>query len=241
MVSTQGTTKTSVVHPIRGASGVPVLLAPLILVGGLFAVSVAVHTSVRGFSWASAAIALFLSINILICFWELILYFYATDVVDEYTRSTAEEPATTFRLIGRTFSARQRHAGWSPKYWVRVWSCYARLDRGYIDRRSFGFNVDVGNGFSTLLPSVFILIMMTWQAVPAVWLGMLMLVVFYQMAYGTVVYFFSYVVNRRGEGYSLGILLALVGGANVIWIVLPVWGMIAAVQLILGGEYSPVL
>jgi hypothetical protein len=240
MVSTQGTNTTSAARPTREARGVPVLFAPLTLVGGLFAASVAVHTSVRGFSWTAAAIALFLSINVLICFWELILYFYSAEVADEYNRSVAAE-ATSFRLIGRIFSARERHAGLSPKYWVRVWSYYARLDRDYIDRRSFGFNVDVGNGFSTLVPSVFILIMMTWQAVPARWLGMLMLVVLYQMAYGTVVYFFSYVVNRRGKGHSFGILLALVGGANVIWIVLPVWGMVAAVQLILSGEYSPVL
>lgn len=240
MVSTQETNATSTGRSAGVARGVPVLFAPLMFVGGLFAASVAVHTSTRGFSWAGTAIALFLSINILICFWELILYFYSTEVADEYTRSIAAE-ATSFGLIGRIFSARERHAGLNPKYWVRVWSYYARLDRDYIDRRSFGFNVDVGNGFSTLLPSAFILIMMTWQAVPARWLGMLMLVVFYQMAYGTVVYFFSYVVNRRGEGHSFGILLALVGGANVIWIVLPVWGMVAAVQLVLTGEYSPVL
>ncbi|MFC9897688.1 hypothetical protein ACFVMC_28705 [Nocardia sp. NPDC127579] len=214
------------------------MCAPLALIAGVWAAGVFVHTTVHGFSWTQAVTALFLAINILVCAWEMILYFYADEVVAEYTRSVAVEKQTTFRQIGRIFSARQGHAGLSPRYWAKVWAYYARLDRSYIDRSSFGFIADTGNGFSTLVPSIFTLVMMTWQVVPAQWLGIVILASHYQMAYGAVAYFFAYILNRRGRGHRRAILFVLVGLSNSIWIVLPAWSMVAAVQMILSGTYS---
>jgi hypothetical protein len=48
-----------------------------------------------------------------------------------------------------------------------------------------------------LLPTVAFALGMTWELMPARWLGMLGLISFYQMAYGTVIYFFQYVFNGR--------------------------------------------
>ncbi|NUS44761.1 MAG: hypothetical protein HOQ24_13865 [Mycobacteriaceae bacterium] len=118
-----------------------------------------------------------------------------------------------------------------------MWSYYARLDRSYLDQNSYGYVIDVCNGLFTLLPSVFILAMMTWQAVPARALGMVMLATFYQMLYGTLAYFFAYLRNQRGRGHPLGRVLMLVGASNSVWIVFPAIGIGLAAQLIASGAY----
>merc|ERR1712060_1034876 len=86
----------------------------------------------------------------------------------------------------------------SLRYWaVSMWATYATLDPSYADSCSFGFCVDVGNGFSTLVPTVLFAVGMTQPFMPARVLGMIGLVKFYQEFYGTVVYYFQYFFNRR--------------------------------------------
>lgn len=43
----------------------------------------------------------------------------------------------------------------SPSFWANIWIDYARFDEAYTLPVSAGFNIDVGNGHSTLLPTVF--------------------------------------------------------------------------------------
>ena len=69
---------------------------------------------------------------------------------------------------------------------------YAALDPSYADQASFGFCVDVGNGFTTLVPSVLFAVSITSPLLDARHLGMLGLVMFWQEFYGTCVYFFQY-------------------------------------------------
>ena len=77
-------------------------------------------------------------------------------------------------------------------FWARMWSEYAYLDPGYADRRSFGFSVDVGNGWSTLIPSVLFLVGMTEPIFSPLILGIIGTILFYQKLYLTCLYFFCY-------------------------------------------------
>lgn len=45
----------------------------------------------------------------------------------------------------------------SPSFWANIWIDYARFDDAYVQPVSAGFNIDVGNGHTTLLPSLFLL------------------------------------------------------------------------------------
>lgn len=45
----------------------------------------------------------------------------------------------------------------SPSFWANIWIDYARFDDAYTIPASAGFNIDVGNGHSTLLPTLFLL------------------------------------------------------------------------------------
>ena len=76
----------------------------------------------------------------------------------------------------------------SATFWARLWYEYAYYDPAYADRRSFGFSVDVGNGWSTLVPSLVFLVGMTAGFSSAVVLGLIGVLLFYQKFYNTVLY-----------------------------------------------------
>ena len=126
----------------------------------------------------------------------------------------------------------------SVRYWAVMWSTYAPLDPAYVDTVSFGYNIDVGNGVTQLLPSILFAVGMTAHGMlPARIFGMFGLVCFYQMWYGAVVYFFQYFNNRRHVGHP-GWHVAVVVVANVIWMVFPSLGMWACSRLIRDDSYS---
>lgn len=45
----------------------------------------------------------------------------------------------------------------SPSFWANIWIDYSRFDPAYSDSGSAGYNIDVGNGHSTLLPTLFLM------------------------------------------------------------------------------------
>ena len=61
----------------------------------------------------------------------------------------------------------------SFKQWTGIWSGYCHFDVGYSRRGSFGYNIDVGNGFSTILPATLFAFGMTYDIVPARVLGII--------------------------------------------------------------------
>jgi hypothetical protein len=97
---------------------------------------------------------------------------------------------------------------------------------------------DVGNGWSTLLPSLFFLVGMTAGFVPAVVLGLVGAFLFYQKLYCTCLYFFSYFFNRRYEGHPVARLIPIVGGSNGVWLVFPAVGLYVCIRLILENRYD---
>jgi hypothetical protein len=209
-----------------------ILLWLAVWVGGAAAGHYAVHGVVNGWH---LAVTFFLAINILICIWEISLGARISDIEHWHhdPAAKAEKPR------GLLWTARVTPGELaSTALWARVWSEYARYDDGYADRKSFGFSIDVGNGWSSLLPSLFFLVGMTAGYASPVVLGLVGALLFYQKLYCTCVYFFQYLFNRRYEGHSLASVLAVVGGSNGIWIVFPAVGLYVCVRLVLENRFD---
>lgn len=192
----------------------------------------AVHGVVNG--WHTA-LCFFLAINVLICFWEISLGL----CIGLIERWHHDPDAKHERPRGSVFTARVGPRQLlSPRLWARVWSEYALYDPSYADRRSFGFAIDVGNGWSTLLPSLFLLVALTTGGVSPLVLGGVGALVFFQKLYCTCLYFFTYVFNRRYERHPIGRVLAVVGGTNGIWIVFPAIGLYVCARLVLENRFD---
>ena len=208
------------------------LLWLVVWVGGAGAAHYAVHGVVNGWH---LAVSLFLAINILICIWEISL----GAQIGNIERWMHDPAARVERPRGLLWTRRVSFSELATtKLWARVWYEYARYDDGYADRKSFGFSIDVGNGWSSLLPSLFFLVGMTAGYASPVVLGLVGALLFYQKFYCTALYFFQYLFNRRYEGHSLSSVLAVVGGSNGIWLVFPAIGLYVCVRLVLEGRYD---
>jgi hypothetical protein len=215
----------------------PVWTWLLFWMAGFVGVPVYVHHAVHGVvnGW-HVALSFFLAINALICIWEISLGVQISQI-ERWHHDPAgmrERPRGSVLLASVSLPEL-----FSTRLWARIWSEYAIYDPSYADRRSYGFAIDVGNGWSTLLPGLFLLVGMTVEIVPAVVLGLIGVLVFYQKLYGTCLYFFTYVFNRRWEGGPpLRQAMAMVGGTNGIWIVFPAIGLYVCVRLVLENRYD---
>ena len=180
-------------------------------------------------------LTVFLAINLLICIWEISLGAQIGTIEGWHHDPESKRQ----RPRGSVFTAMASPRDlFTTKLWARVWSEYAVYDPGYARRGSFGFAIDVGNGWSTLLPSLFFLVGMTAGMVSPVVLGLVGALIFYQKFYGTCLYFFQYLYNRRFEGRPLSGVLAVVGGTNGVWLVFPAVGLYVCMRLILDGRFD---
>ena len=227
-----GSSDDSSSSPLRLPVWVWLTLWMVAWVGGSTALHAAIHGVVNGWQ---ISLAFFLAINVMICFWEISLWHRIDDIERWYHRPGEGEPRPRGNLYLASVSLRELA---SSRRWALVWYGYASYDDGYADRRSFGFAVDVGNGFSTLLPSLFFFFAMTVPVVSPVVLGVVGLLIFYQKLYGTCLYFFMYLFNKRYEGHRLGNLLAMVGGTNGVWLIFPAAGIYVCLRLILDNSFD---
>ncbi len=204
----------------------------VLVVGTSMLAHYAVHGVVNGWQ---VAIAFFLATNIMICWWEISLG-VSIGLIEYWHHDPAGRAE---RPPARVFLSRAslREAA-SMRPWVRVLSEYVYYDDSYADRRSYGFWADVGNGWVTLLPSIFFLVGMTAGMVSPVVLGIVGALIFYQKLYCTSVYLAAYLFNRRYEGRPLAWVIGIVGGTNGIWIVFPAIGLYACIRLILENRFD---
>jgi hypothetical protein len=199
-------------------------------------VPVAAHLAMHGVvnAW-HVALVFFLAINLLICVWEISLWHRIDDIERWFHRPDEGEARPKGNLYLKRVTLGDLA---SSRLWAQVWYGYAHYDPSYADRRSFGFAIDVGNGFSTLVPSLLFLVGMTFPIFSPVVLGIIGLLVFYQKLYGTCLYFFTYLFNRRYRGHKLAGVLANVGGSNGIWLIFPAAGLYVCTKLILDGRFD---
>lgn len=178
-----------------------------------------------------ASLALFLSINTLISLWEVTLFWYRKLIKQQFTEFKKVLPKFELPSPMFFFHDISLSQALSFRWWSLVWSTYSLLDPSYSDSTTWGFCVDVGNGHTTLIPSFIFGIGMSYPIFSARIIGLIGFVSFYQECYGTIIYFFSYILNERYVGAKTWHLW-LVIFSNSIWIVFPVIGMFASYSMI---------
>ena len=184
-------------------------------------------------------LSLFLSINLLICYWEVCL-FLRRDLVEtrtEYWRErrkrTGRTPAVEF-LRAKVPLVRLL----SPTLWADVWAAYAQYDSSYADRRTFGFNVDIVNGFLTPAPTLIVYAAYTSHFLPPLVTGIVGAILFWQVMYGASVYLISFFVAGRQRRISRQELYTYIVAPNSPWMAGGLLGLYVSIRLITDGDYS---
>ena len=184
-------------------------------------------------------LSLFLSLNLLICYWEICL-FLRRDLVETRTaywrerrERTGRTPAVEFL---RTKVPLVRLP--SPTVWADVWAAYSQYDSSYADRRTFGFNVDIVNGFLTAVPTLLVYAAYTFRFLPALLTGIVGVILFWQVMYGASVYLISFFVAGRQTQISRWELYTWIVAPNSPWMAGGLLGVYVSIRLITDGDYS---
>ena len=183
--------------------------------------------------------SLFFAINLLICYWEMCLYF-RRDYIEtraEYWRTrqheTGRTPALEFLTtrvpVGRSFS---------PTVWADVWATYSMFDSAYADRNTYGFNIDIANGFTTPASTMLLYVAYVSGDVPAIAAGIVGAMLFWQWVYASSLYLVSFFVGQKWGQITTRDFWLYLFGPNAIWILIPMLGMYLSIRLILDGDYS---
>jgi len=221
---------------------------------------------INGLGWS---ILLFNNLNVLIAFCEIALgkhiEFIREDyhnLLKEYRDERTGDPIKAEYLAGIAYlntplCLRDIYDG--GKKWSRMWSTYSLWDPSYSNPESFGFFIDVGNGWSTILPcwlwNFAILFPQEFTPLPpssssslyqengnshsptpVVLLGFIGACTYWQILYGTIIYFISFVWNKRYKNKSFAEVLGFVGFANGIWFFFPIACLWASYKLLLDRD-----
>ena len=184
-------------------------------------------------------LSLFLSINLLICYWEVCL-FLRRDYVETRSEYWRERRIKTGRTPAREFLATRVPLTQvlSPTLWADVWATYSQYDGSYADRRTFGFNADVANGMVTPVPTLILYAAYTFNLLPAVLAGILGVILFWQWTYLTSVYWVSFFVANRQARITRSEMYTYIWATNSPWVLCALLGLYVSVRLILDGNYS---
>lgn len=219
---------------------VPTWVVISAVLAGLSVLHLALHYFEHGVvNVHHAVLAFFLVLNLLVNFWEFGLFFQGDAIREEYLSNREKYRSEPMDYVMVIFNRRIPVTQLlSFKQWTGIWSSYCFFDPGYSRRGSFGFNIDVGNGFSTVLPALLFAFGMTYEMVSARLLGIIGVAMFWQMFYGTVVYFFQFFNAGRHIGHTRKNLFLFVVNSNGFWFFFPVWGMLVSIWMIYENSYS---
>ncbi|MXZ72322.1 MAG: hypothetical protein F4Z04_12590 [Acidobacteria bacterium] len=183
--------------------------------------------------------SLFFSVNLLICYWEACLFF-RRDYIEARRVYWRDRARGTGRRPVREFLSTSVPPGrvLSPTIWADVWATYSQFDESYSDRRTYGFNVDIANGFVTPAPTLILYGAYTVPFLPAVLAGILGVMLFWQWTYATSVYLVSFFVARRHIHLARGEVYGYILAMNSPWVLCALVGLYVSVRLILDGHYG---
>ena len=156
-------------HSDQPHFAMPVLLIAILAISILTLVGIGARAVVLGdFDLVHAVMILFFSANLVICYWELCLlvrrdYIEArAEYWQRHWRETRRSPPFEF-LAGKVPLSRFA----SPTLWADVWASYSHVDGSYADRTTYGYNVDLGNGLITPVPTLVLFAAYTFGLMPA--------------------------------------------------------------------------
>jgi hypothetical protein len=127
----------------------------------------------------------------------------------------------------------------SSKQWAKMWATYALFDPSYQNQESFGFFIDVGNGYSTI-PACLLInasILCPDRLSPTL-VGCVAIAMYWQVTYGTIIYFLSFMFNKRYQGFRPKDIGLFVGVSNGTWIVFPCLGIYAGIIILQQGNFD---
>ena len=118
-------------------------------------------------------------------------------------------------------------------------------DPSYQNTEAFGFFIDVGNGLSTIPPSILLNYAIIYgpsgsasDTITPLLVGCICIASLWQITYGTIIYFLSFVWNKRYQDFRAGEIWTFVGLSNSCWIVFPAVGIWACVQILRDGSFD---
>ena len=218
----------------------PVWLFAAVVVAVLAGAGIGLSYALRGdVSVSYCVLSLFLSLNLLISYLEISLGLRQDLIARRaaYWRDrraeTGRSPA--FAFLTSRIALRQ---AFSLDCWADVWAAYSSYDGAYMDRRSYGFNADVANGFVLPLPSLFLYMALTVHWLPAMVTGILGVMLFWHWLYSASVYWLSFFVSGGHRHISRSDVVAYVWLPNAPWVLASMVGVYVSIRLIVDGNYS---
>ena len=184
-------------------------------------------------------LSLFFSINLLICYWEACLFLrrdyieIRTEYWREWQRETGRKPSLEFLVTKVPLTQIL-----SPTLWADAWATYSQYDGSYADRRTFGYNADIANGFVTPVPTLILYAAYTLDFLPALFAGILGVMLFWQWTYVTSVYWVSFFVAKRQTRISRREMYTYILAINSVWVLSALLGLYVSLCLVVNGNYS---
>lgn len=180
----------------------------------------------------------FNNLNLFIALCEIVLGYHIKTIQSDYTALRSKykgnewDACVAFLTMPLTISQ-----CFSGRIWSKMWSTYALYDPSYQNHESFGFFIDVGNGYSTIVPSILMNAAMVFPSYfSSLWVGCICLASYWQIMYGTIIYSFSFLFNKRYQGKGLLEISLFVGVSNGMWFVFPIIGIWYCVLILRDGD-----
>mmetsp|Transcript_19969 Transcript_19969/g.29589 ORF Transcript_19969/g.29589 Transcript_19969/m.29589 type:complete len:229 (-) Transcript_19969:594-1280(-) len=189
-------------------------------------------------NWITLSLLIFNNLNTLISMCEIVLGFRIDLIKKNYLKLREKYKgkevegclAYLFMPLPNPFDS----AAWS-----NMWSTYSLYDPSYQNQESFGFFIDVGNGFSTIPPCLLWNYAMAYPAsVSPLLVGCVGVASYWQICYGTIIYLLSFAFNRRYEGRTIAEVAGFVGFVNLLWFFFPLMGIYASVIILRDSNFD---
>lgn len=223
-----------------GRWAAPVGLLAAIAIALLAIPGVAVHSALHGGpNPFHILLSLFFSVNLLICYWELCLFFRIDEITERgerwraWSRDSSRTAAAEFLMTRVPLTQ-----ACSPRVWADVWATYAVFDSAYVDRNTYGFNVDIANGFATPVTTLILYTAMTGGLLPAIAVGVLGTMLCWQWVYVSSLYLVSFFIGGKRRRVEARHFYAFMVFPNSVWILLPIVGLYVSIRLIVDGDFS---
>ena len=222
--------------------GAPAAVIAVVAVGLLALPGIGVRYLLHGdLNVIQGLLTLFFSISLVVCYWEMCLFFRRDYIeeraefwrrrLDDNGKTPAVEFLTTSVPLNRILS---------PTVWADVWATYSMFDSAYADRNTYGFNIDIANGFATPAPTLILYVTYAGGLLPAVAAGILGAMLFWQWVYASSLYVVSFFVGQKHNRITKREFYTYIFSLNAIWVLFPMLGLYVSVRLILDGDYSAV-
>ena len=194
----------------------------------------------------SLILLFFNHLNLFIALCEIVLGLHIKTIQDDYLKLRETYKGKELDACAAfMFMPLELSELFDGKKWSRMWSTYSLYDPSYQNNESFGFFIDVGNGWTTIIPTFLVdaaiispSLLSSYFDQAHIVVGCFGIATYWQMMYGTYIYFLSYVFNARYKGKSFAEVAGFVGVSNVIWVLFPTFGLYASYSMLREGNMS---